>query len=129
MMTRKRAIRSKEASESSLSELTNPPFTENVGTGQETGQSELIDDSTSESRPRIIEDAHVRSSTETMQLPVMGEAHHLENTEGQWENNPLDESTRCTKGHDHQKPQHGGNGDRSSQTTPVNRKKNRDSST
>ena len=59
MMTCKRVLRSKEASESSFSELTNPPFTENVGTGQETGQSELIDESTSESRPRIVEDAHV----------------------------------------------------------------------
>ena len=122
MMTCKRAIRSKEVLESSLSELTNSPFTENVGTGQETGQSELIDESTSESHPRLVEDAHVRSSTETMQLLVMGEAHHLENTEGQRENNPLDESTRCTRGRDHRNPQHGGNGDRSSQTTPVNRK-------
>ena len=88
-MTRKRVLRSKEALESSLSELTNSPFTENVGTGQETGQSELIDESTSEPRPRFVKDAHGRSSTEMMQLPVMGEAHHLENTEGQRDNNPL----------------------------------------
>src|SRR3977135_321856 len=57
-----------------------------------------------------------------MQLPVVGEAHHPANTEGQWENNPLDKSTRRTRGRDHRNPQHGGNGDRSSQTTPVNRK-------
>ena len=57
-----------------------------------------------------------------MQLPVMGEAHHLENAEGQRENNPLDESTCCTKGRVHQNPQHSVDGDWSSQTTPVNRK-------
>ena len=114
MMTRKRAIRLKEVLESLLSKLTNPLFTENVGTGQETSQSGLIDKSTNELRPRLIEDAHVRLSAEMMQLPVMGEAHHQENAEGQWENNPLDKSTCCTKGCVHQNPQHSVNGDWSS---------------
>ena len=122
-MIHKHAIRLKEVLESLISELTNPSFTENVGAGQEAGQSELIDDeSTGESHPQQVEDAHVRLLTETMQLPVMGEAHHLDDLEGQREKNPLNESVHHTKGCAHQNPQHSVDGDQSSQTTQVNRK-------